>query len=59
MTHAFNMNQRINQLAFTRQADGLTAAVPANPNLLLPGHYLLFALNAAGVPSVGRVIAIT
>ena len=31
---------------------------PANANLAPPGHYLLFVLNANGVPSVGTIVQI-
>jgi hypothetical protein len=52
------MNQRIARLTFSTTATGLRAQLPANPNLVLPGHYLLFALNRSGVPSLGRVVRI-
>jgi Domain of unknown function (DUF1929)/Glyoxal oxidase N-terminus len=58
VTHAFNMNQRINRLPFTVGAGHVTARVPSDRNRMLPGHYLLFVLNNAGVPSIGRVIGI-
>jgi hypothetical protein len=58
VTHGFNMNQRIARLTFSTTATGLRAQLPANPNLVLPGHYLLFALNHSGVPSIGRVVRI-
>ena len=35
-------------------AGGLTAVAPANANLAPPGDYMLFVLNADGVPSVAR-----
>jgi hypothetical protein len=64
-THSFNENQRLNHLAFTAnpQPTGnastpLTVTAPANVNLAPPGHYLLFVLNAAGIPSVGKIIQI-
>jgi hypothetical protein len=56
VTHTFNMNQRINTLAFTRGADSLSVTAPANANLCPPGHYLLFVLSDKGVPSVAKVI---
>lgn len=58
VTHTFNMNQRFNRLPFTTTADGVTATLPASPNLLLPGHYLLFLVSDQGVPSIGSIIAI-
>jgi hypothetical protein len=58
VTHAFNQNQRINHLSFTPTPDGegLLVTAPANGNLAPPGHYMLFILNDAGVPSVARTI---
>lgn len=58
VTHAFNQNQRINHLTFKSTAGGLDVTTPAGPNLCPPGHYLLFLINDAGVPSVGRMIQI-
>jgi hypothetical protein len=58
VTHAFNQNQRINHLSFTPTPDGegLLVTAPANGNLAPPGHYMLFILNDAGVPSVAHTI---
>ncbi|MGA9524679.1 MAG: galactose oxidase-like domain-containing protein, partial [Myxococcaceae bacterium] len=58
VTHAFNQNQRINRLAFTREAGGLRVTAPANSNLAPPGDHLLFILNDQGVPSVGAWIKV-
>jgi hypothetical protein len=55
-THAFNQNQRINRLVFSRIAGGLSVTAPTNANLAPPGHYMLFILNRSGVPSVARII---
>lgn len=59
VTHTFNMNQRFNRLTFAVTGSGVRASVPADPNRLLPGHYLLFALNRSGVPSIGRMVQVT
>ena len=58
VTHAFNQNQRINHLSFTLAPgrDGLYITAPANGNLAPPGHYMLFILNHAGVPSVAHMM---
>jgi hypothetical protein len=58
VTHAFNQNQRINHLSFTPapNGEGLRITTPANGNLAQPGHYMLFILNHAGVPSVAHTI---
>ena len=53
-THATDMSQRIVTLPVTRRADGSGYDVrsPANRNIALPGHYMLFLVDA-GAP-VGR-----
>lgn len=50
-THGINMNQRFLPLTFTTTAGGLNVTAPANANLAPPGFYMLFLVNAAGVPS--------
>jgi len=53
-THANDMNARHVTLAVKRTATGLQASAPASANLAPRGYYMLFALNAKGVPSVAR-----
>jgi galactose oxidase len=57
-THAFDMNQRFQRLSFTRQSGALRITAPSNRNRTPPGHYMLFILNTAGVPSVAKIIRI-
>jgi hypothetical protein len=56
VTHSFDMDQRLVGLAFTVTPGVLHATVPSNRNLAPPGYYLLFILNAQGVPSVARFV---
>ena len=58
VTHTDNMNQRINFLAFEVSAGGVRVTSPGRPAICPPGHYMLFALNRAGVPSLARIIHI-
>jgi len=58
VTHAFDSNQRFNELSFTPTTGGVNVTAPASPNLAPPGHYMLFVLNGNGVPSTGRIIRI-
>jgi hypothetical protein len=62
VTHSFNTNQRINVLKFETDTAAATPALkvtaPANGNLCPPGHYMLFVLNKAGVPSVAKIIRV-
>lgn len=58
-THTVNTDQR--RIAVTPTAAGLTYTlrVPSDPGVALPGYWLVFALNGAGVPSVAKTIRIT
>ena len=58
VTHAFDSNQRFNELAFVRTSGGLTVTSPPNRNLAPPGHYMMFIINGSGVPSTARIIRI-
>jgi hypothetical protein len=58
VTHSVNMNQRFMELTFTKSGNNLTVTAPANANLAPPGTYMLFALNAQGVPSVAKMVKI-
>lgn len=58
-THSFNQNQRFNNLSFTPFLGGLSVTMPANGNLCPPGHYMLFIINSAGVPSESTIIKIS
>lgn len=55
-THSFNQNQWFGELTFTRTAGALSVTAPATARRAPPGHYLLFVLDAAGVPSEAKVV---
>ncbi|HZI10118.1 MAG TPA: galactose oxidase-like domain-containing protein [Myxococcus sp.] len=59
VTHAFDQNQRLLTLGFTRGTGSVTIRAPASNTLAPPGYYQLFLVNDAGVPSVGRMLRIT
>jgi chitodextrinase len=52
------MEQRYVPLAFTAGAGTLTATAPANGNLAPPGVYMLFVVDASGVPSVAKMVSV-
>ncbi len=52
VTHAVDMSQRAITLDVTADAGGLSTRSPLNATVAPPGYYMLFALNADGVPSV-------
>ncbi len=56
-THAFSIDQRWVDLAITAVQQGrLTVTAPPNTRLAPPGFYMLFLLNASGVPSVAKIV---
>lgn len=63
-THGLNMDQRFVELAFMAppEAGSATATLgvrmPSNAADVPPGYYLLFVLNARGVPSRARTVFI-
>jgi galactose oxidase len=59
VTHAFNMNQRMNLLGFSvASASTLSVTAPLSGNQAPPGHYMLFIVNDKGVPSKGKIVRI-
>jgi hypothetical protein len=56
VTHAFDQSARLVPLSFSPVARGLTIALPASRAAAPPGPYMLFLVNADGVPSEGRVM---
>jgi hypothetical protein len=57
-THSVEMEQRYLPLAFTAGNGTLTASVPANMHTAVPGVYMLFIVDSAGVPSVARMVRV-
>jgi YVTN family beta-propeller protein len=58
VTHSWNMEQRFQELTFLRNGTQLSVQAPTRAALAPPGYYLLFVLDSAGVPSVGRILKI-
>ena len=57
-THSVDTDQRRLSLASTTVYGGYQLTIPADSGIALPGYWMLFALNAKGVPSVAKVIRI-
>ncbi len=55
-THAFDTEQRIVGMSFTKGSGTLTVTAPPNGNIAPPGYYMLFLVNSSGVPSVAKFI---
>jgi Galactose oxidase-like, Early set domain len=58
VTHSVNMEQRYIPLSFTAGAASISATAPANANVAPPGPYMLFIIDANGVPSVARIVSV-
>jgi hypothetical protein len=58
-THAYNSNAGYIPLTFSQTAGGLTVTAPPNGNIATPGKYMLFILNANGVPSVASWVQVS
>ncbi|KAL9098646.1 MAG: hypothetical protein Q9163_005735 [Psora crenata] len=59
-THTVNTDQRRVPLT-PSGADGTTytLTIPDDPGVALPGYWMLFAIDGAGVPSVARTLQVT
>ncbi len=59
VTHSVDMEQRFIPLSINARDGGkLRATGPANANIAPPGPYMLFVINAEGVPSVARMVTV-
>jgi Domain of unknown function (DUF1929)/Carbohydrate binding module (family 6) len=63
VTHARNFDQNFNQLAEVSNTfdsgsntSSLTMTTPSEPAWATPGHYMVFAIDNTGVPSVAKII---
>jgi large repetitive protein len=58
-THTVNNDQRRIPLTFSSTgSNSYSVQVPTNTGIALPGLYMLFAMNADGVPSVARIVRV-
>ncbi len=59
-THAMNTDARFYKPAFTQTSDGAyDVVIHQNPNVSIPGYWMLFAVDANGVPSDAQVIRVS
>ncbi len=58
VTHSTDFEQRFLELPFTQAPGDANVDITLNesPNILPPGHYMLFAIDSAGVPSVAKIM---
>ncbi|MBT9595726.1 MAG: DUF1929 domain-containing protein [Vitreoscilla sp.] len=57
VTHGWNMDQRFIELPFRAEDHRLYVQAPTRAADAPPGYYQLFVFDAAGVPSVARILA--
>jgi hypothetical protein len=57
-THSFNMGQRFVELAYSSHGNQLLVNAPSRAADAPPGFYMLFALDAAGVPSEAKMVRV-
>ena len=55
-THTVNTDQRRIPLFGTNNGNTYTLSLPTDPGIFLPGYYMLFAMNAQGVPSLAKYV---
>ena len=58
-THFFDQNTRFVPVAFQQTTGGLTLTAPPDGYHAPPGYYMLFLVNASGVPSMAPYIQLT
>lgn len=58
VTHSVDQGQRYIPLKFTKSGTTITATGPATGGIAPPGYYMLFIADAAGVPSVAKIVQV-
>ena len=59
-THAVNTDARFYRPEFSADASNqFTVTIDQNPNVSIPGYWMLFAVDSDGVPSEAQVIRVT
>ncbi|WP_232234629.1 galactose oxidase-like domain-containing protein [Actinoplanes sp. N902-109] len=58
VTHGVDQGQRYIPLHFTTTGTTVTVTGPPNGGVAPPGYYMLFVVDAAGVPSVARIVQV-
>ncbi|WP_127500378.1 LamG-like jellyroll fold domain-containing protein [Actinoplanes solisilvae] len=58
VTHGFNNDQNFQDLQFSQSGGTVDITAPVNGTYAPPGSYMLFAWDAAGTPSVAKIVQI-
>ena len=56
VTHGLDAQARFLELAFAQTSGSVVITPPSDARLAPPGYYMLFVLDAAGVPSMARIV---
>lgn len=56
VTHSENQDQRLVPLVYEQGSGIVNMTMPDSRHTAPPGHYLLFAVDSAGVPSIGKML---
>ncbi|QDT11572.1 Bifunctional xylanase/xylan deacetylase precursor [Planctomycetes bacterium K23_9] len=59
LTHAVNSDNRFVELAFTRIDSNTIEVTTLNANMMVPGTWMLFALDADGTPSEAAMLGVS
>ena len=57
-THSFDMGQRAMTIDHSTSGGDITLTIPNNPNIAIPGHYLLFIVDNSGTPSEAAIVEV-
>lgn len=58
VTHVTDVQQRSIAVPFQVRGNGLELAIPGNPDLVIPGWYMVFAVDKKGTPSIARWVQV-
>lgn len=58
MSHSFNFDQRFLELTFVANGSHVAVQAPTHAAEATPGFYMLFVFDAAGVPSVAKIVRV-
>jgi YVTN family beta-propeller protein len=58
VTHSWNMEQRFIDLAFSSSNGSIAVQAPSRAADAPPGYYMLFVLDANGVPSIAKMVKV-
>ena len=57
-THSFDMGQRAMTIDHSTSGSDVTVTTPSNPNIAIPGHYMLFLVDNDGTPSEAAIVEV-